>query len=30
MNDAELAAHLARETGERLMQLRERMMREDA
>jgi len=30
MNDAELAAHLARETGERLMQLRERMLREDA
>ena len=30
MTDAELATRLARETGERLMELRERMMREDA
>ena len=30
MTDAELAIRLARETGERLMELRERMMREDA
>ena len=30
MNDAELAARLARETGERLVQLRERLLREDA
>ncbi|MFM7047649.1 MAG: 3'(2'),5'-bisphosphate nucleotidase CysQ [Actinomycetota bacterium] len=30
MTDAELAAQLARETGERLVELRERMLREDA
>jgi 3'(2'), 5'-bisphosphate nucleotidase len=30
MTDAELAIRLARETGEHLMELRERMMREDA
>ena len=30
MTDAELAARLARETGERLMELRERMLREGA
>ena len=30
MNDAEIAARLARETGERLVQLRERLLREDA
>ena len=30
MNDADLAAHIARETGVRLMELRERMLREGA
>jgi len=30
MSDAELATRLARETGERLLELRERMLREDA
>ncbi|MEY2766201.1 MAG: hypothetical protein RL552_1106, partial [Actinomycetota bacterium] len=30
MTDAELAVRLARETGERLMELRERMLREGA
>ena len=30
MTDAELAAQLARETGERLVELRERLLREDA